>query len=233
MSYVSVDHKLCFIHVPKAAGTSISESLVSSHPHLPLAPLKAWPGPPPERWNGTGHFTINDYCSEFGRFPGWSFAIIRNPYERCASAFMVHPDYGKKMTQNNYAWDNNRLYHEWEKYLIFCENYINELPQFFRPNSIRGIGADRLFQGPAIHALPSHYMISIDNQVVVDKLISIENLEKIPSIIEKNTGIRIDKIDHKNRSDSNKYWDLLLTNKSKKIIERLYAKDFELYEGAE
>tara|TARA_R100000234_G_scaffold32180_2_gene18925 strand:+ start:13371 stop:14078 length:708 start_codon:yes stop_codon:yes gene_type:complete len=233
MSFVSQNHKLCFIHVPKAGGSSISEALKKSVPAVIYSRKRQFGSeyPDPYRWSGSGHHTILDYQQEFKRSPDWSFAIIRNPYERCVSAFMVHSDYGKKYYSQGAT--DERMLHEWEKYLIFCENWNKSRSKIFRRNNSTLDSSYGFFHsGPAIHMLPSHYMISIEDKIAVNKLVAMRDIHKIPSIVEHHTGIKIFNILHENKSDSKNFYDLFLTNENKRIIERIYGKDFELYERA-
>ena len=235
MSFISWDHKLCFIHIPKSGGTSVSEALKSSIMATDLQPSHnqvqiVRPGHG-HRWNGHGHCTILDYQQEFKRLPGWSFAIIRNPYERCVSAFMVHSDYGKKYYSQGAT--DERMLHEWEKYLIFCEDWSKSRSKIFRCNNSTLDSSYGFFHsGPAIHMLPSHYMISIEDKIAVNKLVAMRDIHKIPSIVEHHTGIKMFNILHENKSDSKNFYYLFLTNENKRIIERIYRKDFELYERA-
>lgn len=220
---------MCFIHIPKAGGTSVSEAL--SRSCTSLTPLwRQNRGHDPYRWRGSGHYTITDYHDEFGRLPGWSFAIIRNPYERVVSAFMVHSDYGKKYYSQGAT--DERMLHEWEKYLIFCENWNKSRSAILKDNSILEPTTNRPQSGPAIHMLPSSYMVSIDGRVVVNKLVAMRDIHKIPSIIEHHVGIKTFNVLHENKSDSKNFYNLFLNNKSKRTIERIYRKDFELYEMA-
>ena len=228
MSFVSTDHKLCFIHIPKAGGTSVSEALRSSMAGTWMEPHRTL-NCDPYRWQGSGHFTIADYHEEFKRMPDWSFAIIRNPYERVVSAFMVHSDYGKKYYSQGAT--DERMLHEWEKYLIFCESWNKSRLAILKDNSI--LCPQRLPQsGPAVHMLPSHYMISINGKVAVNKLIAMRDIHKIPSIVEHHTGIKMFNILHENKSDSKNFYNLFLNNKNKRTIERIYREDFKLYEMA-
>lgn len=243
MSFVSEDHKLCFIHIPKSAGTSISNSLVSL--------LRCLPGQSPP-WGrrgidaifaGRGHATIADYYTMFDSLPGWSFSMIRDPHKRCISAFMVHPDYGRKMMTKSFANNESMLYFAWEKYLDYCDvickgdpllGGVSTQPELLMKNSLLNRNGNRVSNlGPAIHALPCSYFLSIDNKVVVNNLIKMKNIEKVPKIISKNTGIKIGDISHENKSNSSDFVKLLLDKKSKQRIQEIYAKDFELYEGAE
>ena len=225
MSFVSLNHRLCFIHIPKAGGSSVSEALKKSVPTVKNQHND-------HRWSGSGHYTIYDYREEFGRLPNWSFAIIRNPYERCVSAFMVHPDYGKKY--HLLGADEKRMFHEWEKYLIFCERWNNEQRgQLYLPNRITSLSAlGPNVQGPAIHALPANYLVTINGKIAVNTLVGMRDIKKIPALVQKHTGYQMLNVLHENKSDSAQYMNLLLTNDCKKVIERVYKEDFELYERA-
>ena len=229
MSFASIDHRLCFIHIPKAGGSSISEALKKS---VPSIEKQHHLGTNDYRWSGSGHHTIYDYKEEFGRLPDWSFAVIRNPYERCVSAFMVHPDYGKKY--HLLGADEKRMFHEWEKYLIFCERWNNEQRgQIYLPNRVTSLSAlGPNVQGPAIHALPASYLITINSRIAVNTLIGMRDIDKVPELVRRHTGYQMFNLLHENKSDSAQYMNLLLTNDCKKAIERVYKEDFELYERA-
>ena len=58
------------------------------------------------------------------------------------------------------------------------------------------------------------------------------DIKKIPALVQKHTGYQMLNVLHENKSDSAQYMNLLLTNDCKKVIERVYKEDFELYERA-
>ncbi len=227
MSFVSWNHKLCFIHIPKSGGTSVSEALKAS---VPAAHYHRPSMLDPNRWTGSGHCTIYDYQQEFKRNPDWSFAIIRNPYERCVSAFMVHSDYGKKYHSQGAT--DERMLHEWNKFLIFCESWNKSKGAILRENSIYDPTGRWYHSGPALHMLPSSYLVTINGRLAVDRLVAMRDINKIPSIVEQHTGIKMFNVLHENKSESKNYYNLFLNNKSKTKIEQIYRSDFKLYEKA-
>tara|TARA_R100000008_G_scaffold84742_1_gene72944 strand:- start:1702 stop:2319 length:618 start_codon:yes stop_codon:yes gene_type:complete len=204
MSFVDEDYKLCFIHVPKAAGTSVSEALKKnllpvSYRHHNLY-----------RWAGSGCSTLLDHQKDFNRLPDWSFAIIRNPYERCLSDWTftrcaVLPEL--------------RYRDDWREYLDNCQS--------LNWSALHLAGDDSAYVG----ACPSHCFVSINGEIKVDTLIKMENINKVPQIIWENTGIRLGKIPSLNVTNSIRFMELLMDEESKRIIREIYAKDFELYEG--
>jgi hypothetical protein len=74
---ISDKHKLGFIHIPKNAGTSITQWLLDTGDFHRL---------------GTKHDTIQHVSRDLRRDLQW-FAVVRNPYERLLSHYNFHVRY--------------------------------------------------------------------------------------------------------------------------------------------
>jgi chondroitin 4-sulfotransferase 11 len=100
---IDIDNKIIFIHIPKSAGTSITEALLgksdNSDPHRRVSPK----------------YSID---------PSWKkFAVIRDPYDRAVSIF----EYQKKMAsssinlsmfkQRKFIRENNPSFLQYLRYL--------------------------------------------------------------------------------------------------------------------
>tara|TARA_R100000008_G_scaffold84742_1_gene72943 strand:- start:1055 stop:1702 length:648 start_codon:yes stop_codon:yes gene_type:complete len=196
-----VKHALGFFHIPRSGGVSVSNAIKNSTA-----------GRDTER---TGIYTIKDYNNQFGTLPDWSFAMIRNPYERFLSVWV----YNDRENDNIHSKKAR-----WKTYIANAKTWLASQPC----GEAKAIDVTT-----AHHALPASCFVTIDDSVSVNTLIKMENIDKVPQIIWKNTGIRICEIAHLNKTNSIDFVKEFLDEECKKHIREIYAKDFELYEGAE
>ena len=83
MSIMSQEHRFCFIHIEKNAGTSITYALSKAF-NIPHFKARRYSGP----FKDKGGLRAIDYIDYFGREvydSFFSFAFVRNPYERLVS----------------------------------------------------------------------------------------------------------------------------------------------------
>lgn len=111
------DEKQCiFVHVPKAAGTSIALSLFGKLPY---------------------HYTVTDYKVIFGRrdFQRYfKFAFVRNPWDRLFSAFTFLKKGGWDDKDREWASQHLEKYDNFEQFVMKCD-FNEEIMSFmhFRP----------------------------------------------------------------------------------------------------
>lgn len=207
---ISHKHKSIFIHIPKAAGTSVEKFLRQVDPEIPSKVL---------RKRGFSKF-FNDHLDYY------VFSFVRNPYDRFVSAwkwgelqYRVHPDiefYQKKRSvsfdeyvqltvDDEYRMFNKDLWSEYDSY--------HTLPQFeFFP-----------------HLNGGHYFTDkIDSDFTCDFIGRFENLHEDFNKVCINIGIKELKLPHaynsKNFKEEFKWSDL-----SRDKIYNYYKKDFELF----
>ncbi len=204
---------MSFFHIPRTGGTSISRSIIMGNDerlerYNPSMPTR------PNTWTRTGFYTIESYYNEFGRLPQWSFAVIRNPYERCLSIW-AYNDHGTD--------DLSSKKDRWKIFLKNCRHWIQTYEK--APSSFRSVPH---------HILPAHHFISLKEKVAVNALIKMENINLIPEIVWNNTGInlKINKIPHLNKSNATDFVQAFMDKESIERIQEMYAIDFKLYKRA-
>ncbi|TDJ81119.1 sulfotransferase family 2 domain-containing protein [Campylobacter volucris] len=116
--------KCIFIHVPKAAGTSIEQTIFQANKWL------------------SGHIKARDYLKnnpdEFNNF--FSFGFTRNPHDRFVSAFFYLKKGGGTIDDNLWAKKYIEKYNSFEEFVLALNdernkyiiiNWIHFLPQYY------------------------------------------------------------------------------------------------------
>lgn len=99
------ESQVIFIHIPKAAGTSIGKSLFGT--------------------GRTGHYTIDDYykVNKDKAKKYFKFTFVRNPYDRLVSAFFYLKQGGKNISDINFADENLSQIDTFEDFVM---NWLSE-----------------------------------------------------------------------------------------------------------
>ena len=180
---ISNEHRFCFVHIPKCAGSSVRKRLhrfhdwriteppwmkmngpsyIKKHPklgllyigHIPLFVLRE-------------HFTrefraVQDY---------WSFAVVRNPYERFASSVSQRLlEYGDKPIQNLSPKKIRAFIHETIEYLSQQQQMRDLLPADY------------------IHFQRQLDYIELDGERIIDSIYSIDKIDDLFANIGLKTG---------------------------------------------
>ena len=207
---ISHKHKCIFLHIPKAAGTSVERFLRDVDSDIPAKVL---------RKRGFSHF-LNDYLDYY------VFSFVRNPYDRLVSAWkwgqlkfkkegdlafyskeraVSFEEYVLLTTDFNYRKDHKNLWSEYDEY--------HTLPQFeFFPQLNGG-----------------HYFTDkISSDFVCNFIGRFENLHEDFNKVCRNIDIKQCKLPHAYNSKTFKQtfdW----SNKLKDRVHNYYKKDFELF----
>lgn len=202
---ISKKHKFIFIHIPKNAGTSISECLrnfTQEDKHWAVS-------------SSTKHQTLNDLIAmkteaslskkifrDFSFLEYYKFAIVRNPFDRMISLY----DY-----LNKYKVRNEIL-----KVSSF-EEFVEELNN---PSSWVN----------TLHSSTQqlNYIIDQNGSIGVDNVVRFENLDKSIDLIEKELGFNLE-LKRLNESKSRKSYKTFYNNNTKKIIEDKFRDDLEIF----
>ena len=217
MSFVDKNQNICFIHIAKNAGKSISTALVKEFP-----PSKVYCSGDTDVWgDGSGHFTYHQALHDFPEASKkwYAFAVIRNPLDRLLSAFHYistpnHPIRFDRFVENieqdynSFKW-SSRFW--WQHY---CHQKLNHscLPP---------------------HIVPYSFYFSDDHDI---DLFSFDRIDEISLVFKEkfNQELYIPRIGRqavftevsgwggKNRAEVSK--------ETLKKIEKIYEKDFEIYE---
>mgnify|MGYP001177122735 CR=1 FL=1 len=207
---ISHNHKCIFLHIPKAAGTSVERFLRSSDPSIPEKVL---------RKRGFSRF-LNDYLDYY------VFSFVRNPYDRFVSAWRWGElkfekegdlDFYKKdshvsfeqyislTTDLDYRKNHSFLWSEYDSY--------HTLPQFeFFP-----------------HLNGGHYFTDkIDPDFTCDFIGRFENINEDFNKVCSSIGLKELKLPHAYKGKSRES-DAIWTDNLKSKVYNYYKKDFELF----
>ena len=207
---ISHKHKCIFLHIPKAAGTSIERFLREVDTGIPQKVL---------RKRGFSRF-LNDHLDYY------VFSFVRNPYDRLVSAwkwgelqYRVHPDipfhqkkrsvsfeeYVQLTIDDEYRMFNKDLWSEYDTY--------HTLPQFeFFPQLNGG-----------------HYFTDkINPKFTCDFIGRFENLNEDFNQVCKSIHLDTLKLPHAYNSKTFKE-DAVWTDELKSKVHNYYKKDFELF----
>tara|TARA_B100002051_G_scaffold239752_1_gene243227 strand:+ start:1354 stop:2052 length:699 start_codon:yes stop_codon:yes gene_type:complete len=185
------DEKSSFIiHIPKTAGTSVTKSIYGTDSNCCHY-----------EWKYLKIILKQNFYNYF------SFSIVRNPWDRCLSAYEFLRMGG----------DNNKDRIFYQKYM---SNY-NDFEDFVK----NGLFKKRIFS--STHFLPqSNFIFSKNDKCMVNYLLRFETIESDYKFIKKKLGgsnllkYKINRTNH----DYNKHYDKEMEN----IVYRLYKRDIIL-----
>ena len=216
--YLSIEHKFLFIHIPKCAG----EWLYNKLRYGIHTPRIAYWGLDKHNDLDLAHLfqdVMNNYIPESLYNNYFTFAIVRNPYNRFYSAYK---DLLKKMSEYSVWYTKYPLYKTFDEFAkIVDKNAFHDT--ITRHN---------------IHIVPQHKFILKENKNNVNKLIKYEEMNsELPKLFDtlkvdyiKNkeyTGRKLHFNDIKVENIKKNYFDFY-TPEILEIVNRLYKKDFEL-----
>ena len=180
-----------FVHVPKAAGTSISHSLYG---------------------RSLGHIAIKDIreCSSREIEGLFSFAFVRNPWDRAVSAYHFARDGGS----DGAGITNKSIYvgENFSSFRSFCE--------WLKSQDVKDL--DPVFKTQC------SYVLARDGELGVDYIGKIENLDDDLLSISKTIGKKIT-IGKKNASSRTVYHDYYDSDELIELIGEIYRDDVETF----
>lgn len=194
--YMIIDqlNKFIFVHIPKSGGTSIHKLLENNNEFT----ISLWGK------NGNkdyAHLSIFDVHSMHQSSKSYfSFAVVRNPYNRIYSAYKQP----------------------------YCQLYPNLTFNDFIINFVSKLNLNNLDQS-LVHIWPMHKFIISDNKLLINYVIRFEQLDKDFEFIKYKFGIK-PQLGHlnKNSEHSDSYLNKYTKNQID-IINRIYAEDFEWF----
>ncbi len=181
-----IDHKCLFVHIPKNAGTSVSESLFD----LPI-----------------DHTTIFEYNKMFDIGQFFTFAFVRNPYSRVATAFSYLKYGGTRISRED------RIIAD--LHINRFQNLDNFVKEWITPYNVMKI----------VHFWPQYKFITTDSGISVDYVGRVENIKSDFTHICNKIGIQRT-LSHFNKTHKR---DCFYTEEAKEIVRSVYHKDFELF----
>jgi chondroitin 4-sulfotransferase 11 len=188
-------HKLIFVGITKNASSSIFSVLSNKtdyqHHHASYL----------EDLNENDEELVEDY---------FSFAIIRNPYDRAISQY----EYLIRSGDSCFVEDCNNISEYLEKLVSRTDEELNKI-------NITS---------------PQHKFISVKNHLLVDKILRYENLnqewEEFAKEHNKTAKFKIKTLLPKlntTEGREKKHWKEILSKKDILLINEYYKKDFELF----
>ena len=208
---ISHEHKCIHIHIPKCAGTAITRAMHDDgrHKHMRAVEYK--------------NLLQDDYYSYY------SFAFVRNPYERVVSyyemckrnSFKGHTEQIKKCT----ALFGGSSFHHWVKYVEWINDDLERMREF---------GLESIYElAPQVD-----WVCDDAGDIIVDDIFFFEKLPKSYNHACDKAGIsgRKNKLRKKNslkwmtpnRSTYKPYYN----KRAVDVIARVYHKDFETFNYA-
>ena len=196
-----VDKKLLFIHIPKTGGTTIEDNMETMNKPL----FKGGYGV--LRKVVYQHFDYKDYTKFFGieMFNDFiKFSVVRNPYDRIISEYYWTP------VVTNLGFKSGKSF----------DYFLNQLIDIVNNKKYNLT----IYHN---HFIPQYEFICDSNkQIMVDHLFKFEEFKKILKFLKKNKY----NVDFKKKLNDCKNAHKIKLNKyQKKIIYKLYKKDFSIF----
>lgn len=204
---------ILFVHIPKAAGTSIRRWYKQTYGKL----------------NERIHAPIThpDLITINTNMP--SFTIIRNPFDRALSFYK----YRKQILEihiNKLADKNGEVTDElavWHKgFDAWVENYLH------KPWTIFDGNMKIFYPGGQGDLAPWANMcdyVTIDGKIIVDNIIKLENLATEFEKIKQITGSKVEMPIRNISNISLPNYRNVYTKHSRRIVERLYGRDLNVF----
>ena len=194
-------NKIIFIHIPKTGGKTFLKLF-----GLP-ALKKDMKEDRPELEDIYGHKKLVYYVDRSYFHEYFKCAFIRNPYERLASAFAYLNAGGCNDGDENYRRQRLARYKgDFRKFVLKLHRHINHL-----------------------HFAPQHLWVT-DNtmNICTDFIGRMDTFDQDMRFVTDKIGITCNGITKENSSNSEKYL-ALYDDKMKAVVQKLYDKDFELF----
>ena len=190
--FSNLNENIIFIHIPKAAGMSVVKSIYGI--------------------NHSSHHPAENYIKENEvKFKNaFSFAIVRNPYERLYSAYSYLKNGG--MNPIDRVW--------WDLYLSKYES--------FECFIVKG-GLKNAVECNADHFIPQYkFICDQHDNIICDYVCNIDNLSSIEKKLSGKLGRDII-FSHRNKSDKKSSdVEFIYSQRMLEIVNVIYAKDFDI-----
>jgi len=213
---ISDKYKTIFIHIPKAAGTSI-EYVLEMHEvddvgvNRYLKPIsicknKLFGGP----YQHMPFTSLSKHISPDKIDNYFKFAIVRNPWDRMVS---------------HVAWLDGKWYNKRELTQEEFNTYIANLFKRFKENGER-VTFDKFTQ----HEIPQYkfiYDTSDNDKLLVDYVGKFENLDEDWKIIRERLGVQLE-LPTRMKSHHRKYTSFY-NQQTKEVVDKIYKDDIEKF----
>lgn len=204
---ISDRHKFIYIHIPKTAGESIEEALLTRFEDSRIVSND------PDWDILIKHDTIieHDYSMKKPLSDFFTFSFVRNPWDRMVShwKYFIETKRSPEMSFEEFVFDFHRVLKEavngywWNPY----RKYIFTAPQL-------------------------DFLIDENGEVKVDYIGRFENLQNDFNYICKRLNSNSIKLPHKNKTSRKPYQEYYKTQKCIDEVARKYKKDIEYFKYA-
>lgn len=186
---------IVFMHIPRTAGASIGQLCMS----LGI--------------RGIGHNTRNPNYISLAQYklshPDiFSFAIVRNPWDRLVSAYHFLSQGGLNIHDTEDA----------DRYVRHYTGFNDFVAHAFKDDAILS----------QIHLRPQYQWISNGNEVIADYVGRFEDLQHHVSACLAMAGLPDYKLPHVNKA-THKYYKQYYSQDSIETVGNIYARDIELF----
>ena len=185
--------KCVFVHIPKTGGLSISKTLFNNL--------------------GGSHRSISDYSLIFNQYEFtnyYKFTLVRNPFDRLASAYFFLKKGGFNPYDKNWFQSNIAVYQSFEEFVL---NWVN-------PKNV--------FTG--IHFVPQYKFISINNQIVMNDVFKHEEIDDAFNSIAKRLNFSGPELSNLNVGIEQSNYKELYSKQMVKVVKKTYSPDFQLFD---
>ena len=203
---------LCFIHIPKCAGTSIEKAMKIQENHSHGFGKKRYHNRHSRYVFQLQHFTYNQLHS-FHVLPKdrtfYYFTFVRNPYSRLVSDFkwchrwLRHANIFEHLDSDKRGWST------FKDFVYFVKKHVEEY-----------IDSDFLWS----HFSPQYKFIE---DCPIDYIGRVENFEKDLEHVSKESGVSLE-VHHLNKRQHRPYQEFY-TKELQDIVYELYKEDFERF----
>ena len=187
--------KAVFVHIPKTGGASIREALKFSDVRIILHNLRD-----PHNVSLAQYIDSNPLA--------YSFAIVRNPWDRLLSAYFFLKKGGLKPEDK----------HDAERFVLKYRNFNEFVCSAFKEREIL----------QQIHFRPQYLWISKNEEVIVDSIGRFENFQQSVSQFMKQVGLQKCHVNHLNKGTHKHYMEYY-SKESIEIVRSVYSKDIDLF----
>jgi len=199
--------KFIFFHNPKACGKVIRKYILENADQDEIVLFRGISKKDNIDLAHIDQSMLFDYI-DFSVAGYYKFSVIRDPYDRLVSAYNWLTNYAAIMCKK-YVLDRNI-------------NFLEDILDYLDANP------DEVWNPLLPWFKPQYVYTHKDSKVNCDLLVDFHNLEEGMKIIRKKYGYKTNNIIDQNRLKRK----TLLSEKQKRVTEKIYAKDFELLKFA-